>query len=45
MLLSLHKAYITNYDAYGVIYHLMDLSAQPSLSLSEVAHESLVDLL
>lgn len=25
LLLSLHEAYITNYNAYGVIYHLMDL--------------------
>lgn len=25
LLLSLHEAYITNYNAYRVIYHLMDL--------------------
>lgn len=33
MLLSLHEAYITNYNAYRVIYHLMDLLPLCLLSL------------
>lgn len=35
LLLSLHEAYITNYNAYRVIYHLMDLLFFFSFSFSE----------
>lgn len=38
MLLSLHEAYITNYNAYRVIHHLMDLLFC-LLSFSFYAHE------
>lgn len=47
LLLSLHEAYITNYNAYGVIYHLMDLLLLfPRLlsSFSVSAHQSWQDL-
>lgn len=41
MLLSLHEAYITNYNANGVIYHPMDLlllffSPSPTLPTREL---------